>query len=665
MLIFNIIITLLLINTLFSRNSNILGCGVFGFMSNSINKMNWDKFNILGIFNDPRGGDSCGRVTEWTVEYGLHIESDYKDFAAKYKNPEGKYKTIIGHTRKASVGGVNKENAQPIIFHTNSKEVKRRRKKNPTLDKFITDANGKDRVVFTGAHNGTITNYKELAKKYQIKVEGKSDSIILLEIIFKHGFDVLKDYKGTAAIIIYDFVDNSGYVFHGKSPVYNRNAYAVDERPLYFWQESVNTLYFSSLEESLKFIGGSKDTVKELEYNVLYKIKGGKFVEEVKYDRAYVPQKETVTTSTVNRTSNARDWNNWNAERYMDGYDDVDYGYNDSHVSAKALVSGFNINEKLIEGSHNIMNEVYPASTGSNSVSFCKGRYWLKDNLTRGVLYLNKAGFVVDPASPDVKPYFFIDGVMIIGRKQYEEALTFVKQFSINSQEYTKKLAKLSRFPVHPYSTLTAAYGDFYNPYSEGNKEYSTYLLYDGAFRPLFSNRTYIINKGTLLGIAECTQYQLANHDDVDKNIPNKKAIPLSQGSEAMKTLSNFKKIKEILPCDDCDLKTCYGCDELDSVLDAFTENRKNNKTKKPKSIVEAVVDAEAELFEQEENLYEEDYMDMYKNQIKKITDSGVDQMDDLLSELAEIGNSEYSSKLELLLQEVKNTFYNFKTEIE
>ena len=73
---------------------------------------------FLGIFNDIRGGDSVGILAGSQVEYGI---AEQKFFANFYKTSKilqnlklSPY--ILGHTRKASVGAVSLENAQPIVI---------------------------------------------------------------------------------------------------------------------------------------------------------------------------------------------------------------------------------------------------------------------------------------------------------------------------------------------------------------------------------------------------------------------------------------------------------------------------------------------------------------------------------------------------------------------
>ena len=159
-------------------------CGIFGWTGVNVKSFNSIKFNILGNYNDSRGGDSCGVYYDETCIKGIDKESKYKDLVyskelhtkLKLKNP-----LIIGHTRKASVGGVSITNIQPVILENKDSEM-----------------------LYVQAHNGTISNYEELAEKYKIKIDAKeSDSMVLAKLIYKEGFKVLREYEGSAALLIH------------------------------------------------------------------------------------------------------------------------------------------------------------------------------------------------------------------------------------------------------------------------------------------------------------------------------------------------------------------------------------------------------------------------------------------------------------------------------
>lgn len=126
-------------------------CGIFGIVTKSMRSFDFPTFCTLGIANDSRGGDSCGYFIDRHYEYGA--KGNDKWFQCFFQNNkflnELKMSSVaFGHCRKASVGIIDETTAQPVV---------------------LTDANGK--VEYVLMHNGTIYNYKELAKNtYQILI---------------------------------------------------------------------------------------------------------------------------------------------------------------------------------------------------------------------------------------------------------------------------------------------------------------------------------------------------------------------------------------------------------------------------------------------------------------------------------------------------------------
>jgi glucosamine 6-phosphate synthetase-like amidotransferase/phosphosugar isomerase protein len=97
-------------------------CGIFAWSGSKPELFNKSKFDILGIYNDSRGGDSCGVSTDGEIYYGVTTNcKKYSQFLFEknYLLPN-KFPTVIGHTRKSSVGSVNTENAHPFGFGVNN-----------------------------------------------------------------------------------------------------------------------------------------------------------------------------------------------------------------------------------------------------------------------------------------------------------------------------------------------------------------------------------------------------------------------------------------------------------------------------------------------------------------------------------------------------------------
>lgn len=130
-------------------------CGVFGFIGRPTKKTN-TALRHLADWNEIRGRDSTGLVISngkqhnmfKTAQTATQFLKDSKTIALlnKYKNSD--FINVIGHTRSATRGGVNRDNAHPF-----------------KIGRFLL------------AHNGVINNFDELQK--ECKTEYPVDSQII------------------------------------------------------------------------------------------------------------------------------------------------------------------------------------------------------------------------------------------------------------------------------------------------------------------------------------------------------------------------------------------------------------------------------------------------------------------------------------------------------
>jgi predicted glutamine amidotransferase len=294
---------------LFKPSRNTLSCGLFGWAGKDVKKFNKDKFDKLGILNVERGKNSCGVSFDGDIHIGLDSKKMYYDFIIDREINPKKYPVVIGHTRQSSVGVVNVHNAHPFGFGQNGEDFE-----------------------FIGAHNGTLKNHKELAKKYYVDdvfetfyknahdvevttTRDKIDSEILLEIIWRSkNFKVLSEYVGGAALVFTDTTNpNVLYLFKGSSKDYTSSSKETVERPLFVYVENKNSMYFSSIEDSLKTIGGKDNSIIDIEPNVVYKITNGDFINS-----------EIISVTRINATQNLPI--NYGSGRYG-----ADYGYGYNH----------------------------------------------------------------------------------------------------------------------------------------------------------------------------------------------------------------------------------------------------------------------------------------------------------------------------------------------
>lgn len=235
-------------------------CGIAGIISTTKTKFNVNDFNTLGCFNDERGGDSCGIFIDGYYDIGIGANALFRNFMNNVKYPEEASIALL-HCRKASYGyAVNKDQAQPVVFEKDGK------------------------IEYVVMHNGTITNAKELANKYipEFDTFMKSDTQIMANIFYNCGYDVLKEYTGTAVFVIVDYREGRNVLLFKGESCYNEPK-ADCERPLFITMKD-DKVYFSSTFYSLKCIN-SLDEVYKIQGNKLIEIRNNDLYVIKEYDR--------------------------------------------------------------------------------------------------------------------------------------------------------------------------------------------------------------------------------------------------------------------------------------------------------------------------------------------------------------------------------------------
>jgi len=486
-------------------------CGIFGYSGNNFNKY---KFNILGLYNDTRGGDSCGifirnkRRTQYG--YGHDNTKLYSDFiSAGALIDFNDVNFAFGHCRKASVGGIGLQQAQPVI---------------------IKDDNGA--VQFVMIHNGTLINYKELADKYNVEHSlQETDSQIFAKTIYKAGYEVLSMYNGAGSFMFWDKRDgkDSIRVFKGASLYYEHDNTIYVERPL-FMLKSKNSIWVSSMESSLKFINDEDSELIDIECNKLYLIKSGEIVSKEEFDRSKM---KSIATLAFNKNFDYSKYRNdykkhteYNKYSDWDSMDDDAWKYaRTNYVNKK----DFNDNDKsTVLEVFKTCSIVQPNKSGSNlllkdKIIFSEeGIYCLNGSPCHGIINATPAGYV-DGLKSISKNYYFVFGVMVKSYFDYLTALEYCEMnFGQEDEPYPVFLAKYSTTPV-PMTWVneqTGEEGIWLNIYDE--KEDA--IDFSGNFSPYFSytKEVYTVISGEIVNYTKLSTKHEYEQDLLSKNLDDK-----------------------------------------------------------------------------------------------------------------------------------------------
>ena len=522
-----------------SINENITyACGLFAFIGNNPGRyFNWDKFNTLGFFNDDRGGDACGRILNNKVVWGVDKLKKYKDLICEIDNIPSRVKsnTVLGHCRRASSGGRADIYAQPVVLFKSDLDMSKIKDTHMISGlKAMKD----DEIVFSGIHNGTIDNYLDLADQYGIDTLNHNDSRVLFTILFYGNYKVLKEYEGTAALIWQNHVLNKTYIFKGESKQWSSSYESSEERPLYAWKIAEDNLYISSIKDSLRFIQNKKDAVNTINSNTLYKFLDGVNYTSEKYDRSQCIQNKVYKNAQVGFNYNNKNVSNL-PMRYENDDDYINYREyyeKDTELPWKLDSVSYRVGEKYIRSFSANSDIGFRISSEKSDkfisktlkkVIYNKSRYWMHGGLMHGVYVLSQGGIVpVNTYAKGIivlKPYYFIEGILMDGNPAYSAAMKLHTEFMNNvkdplldnlklEEDFTSDIAKYSRFPVTPLLNTSGTELCF----SPRNSTLSSSNLYTGKYQALFSDKFYKYDLGELTSIEETRETKMANHDSED-----------------------------------------------------------------------------------------------------------------------------------------------------
>lgn len=502
-----IIFIILIIGTLKSPHSNILGCGLIGFVPNEKGRANVLYMKLIASYNAVRGTDSCGFYINNKVHKSL---LDIRQYLANNKLeqfPNTKNKIIIGHTRKGTFGKISLETAHPFEVYNDTK-----------TSKLIL------------VHNGTLTNTYNLSKQYDIPfAHGDVDSCFLAQVLQKtKSFDILKYYEGAAALMFaYEEEPNVLYLFKGASKNKWTDEKMSEERPLYFIRLPEG-IYISSLREPLDAIanGDKKIVVMTIPINEVVKVKDNKTISVEKIDRskineyvapAYTPyQKHLPIVSSSTTKDKTKIQNTVLFQSNFEIFKELTTNFCLDHVMPYTpyFIGGRYCDFTTLPDDR---CKVRICSEISEKIEnfYMDGEYEIMetDGLNSKIITEeDKKRFKPER----IKKYFFCEGVLISTDrvKDWENKKLSEKIGKLPNQfEKVKQLSAFCDYPIClPYDIAIHFGNSDINFYFKGN----VYKKH-GKFHPLFSYRSYQYSFGDLLQIDTT-----ATHDVILKGNPIK-----------------------------------------------------------------------------------------------------------------------------------------------
>ena len=496
--ILNTILFSLLINSflliLFKTKINTFNCGIWAFHGNP-KHFSKDKFNILGLFNESRGGDACGVASN-----GYHktfSDTFFRNYFEAIPNfidlPISNY--YLGHTRATSANNLvskyKNEYSQPFKL-LNSSSV--------------------------GVHNGTLYNNDELLAKYPVPKNFKlgketfspNDSQILLyTLLYIKDLSILTEYEGAAATIWFDETTKTLNFYHGKSLASANRL--EEERPLFILKSNKDKfIWLSSIKESLEALCIPDSVIEEVPHNILFTYKDGVEINQTLFDREKCKQTKTYYSAYTNnhyKRVSVNTPSNFHFGKYCDDWieDQFSLDFNNT-IPKETKNTSFTLNTKTnFTTKTNVQNDVI------NKVLFIYGQYKIKETEMHGRYLLNKSGEVYNRkfhkrVKKSFNNYYFYNGYMINSPDNYEKLRLYIKEFRENNPTETLDNFDIKNLDIQ-ILTFIALYSK--TPVNiHGNSSVRRWVVYkensevvedaDLEIVPEFSNMKFVFKRGKI-----------------------------------------------------------------------------------------------------------------------------------------------------------------------
>ena len=380
-----------------------------------------------------------------------------------------KAKLILGHDRKASIGEISLETAQPVCLYDDNNEIE-----------------------FVLIHNGTIYNYTELAEKYipHVDIKGLTDSQVMARIFYWAGYEALDEYNGAAVFVILDYRGKpkdspTVYMYKGASKLSEHSKDIVVERPLYL-TISKNEIWFSSIADMLDAIS-FPDTCMTLSHNILTEVSYDTEIDlytTKKVDRSKCIQNKKYTQykSYNNNTHNRKDYgygnyNNYDSYGSYDTYDD--YYKNNKGVYTKR------------ESTYNFKNDWITEDdlSGTNRVVLCAdGLYRRGKELVHGIYSLSRFGYGYITTSNQYESgsYCFFKGRLLPSIEVYNMLMSIAEFAEASPSDFEDEFPQVVDMYSYIPSINILADGKNIEAYEVDRLD--NIIPFSGFIKPIFSS---------------------------------------------------------------------------------------------------------------------------------------------------------------------------------